>query len=120
MKPDQQRIAIAKACGWKHKLNRSQRWITSNPEGEIKQYSHKDIGKDWPKWCLPDYLTDLNAMHEAEKTLTDKQEYDYQVLICRMFDIGFKSICAPAAQRAEAFLKTLGLWVSNDERKGEP
>ncbi len=60
------------------------------------------------------------AMHEAEKVLTtDKQHETYWVLLVHICDPGDESdynsrwICAhaTAAQRAEAFLKTLGLWV---------
>ncbi len=69
----------------------------------------------------PNYLSDLNAMHEAEKVLvTTKQQWDYQ---CNLFLITcgrkegkfthkecFAVRSATAAQRAEAFLKTLGLF----------
>jgi hypothetical protein len=59
----------------------------------------------------PDYLKDLNAMHEAEKTLGDPQlfiEYEDQ-LSTVMNHVGW---CwhATAAQRGEAFLRTLNLW----------
>jgi len=54
-----------------------------------------------------DYLNDLNAMHEAEKVLTAKQKGRYAHLLTgscgRAWD-------ATATQRAQAFLKTLGLW----------
>lgn len=64
----------------------------------------------WPS-RLPDYLTDLNAMHEAEKVLTGHQWTDYANVLT---DIGPCSrrgmIHATAAQRAEAFLRTVGKW----------
>jgi TnpA family transposase len=57
-----------------------------------------------------DYMTDLNAMHEAEKTLTDAEfsQYAWRVLgdgkiECRAF------FGATAAQRADAFLLAKGL-----------
>ncbi len=57
---------------------------------------------------IPDYLGDLNAMHEAEKALTGEQSWQYVQLLSGYSNEGW---CATAAQRAEAFLRTLGLWV---------
>lgn len=57
---------------------------------------------------LPNYFEDLNAMHEAEKTIkvTDKwRVYKYTLNLMPIDDIH-----ATAAQRAEAFGKTLNLW----------
>jgi len=75
---------------------------------------------------VPDYLNDLNAMHKAEvflfKTDTYQEDhYGYELykvmfgdnltnqsmaILCRCSNF----IHATAAQRAEAFLKTLKLW----------
>lgn len=55
----------------------------------------------------PDYLNELNAMHEAEKVLTLNQHFDYTGRLEKTLN-GF---CAPADQRAEFFLRTLGLWT---------
>lgn len=62
---------------------------------------------------VPDYLNDLNAMHEAEKVLTAGQLETFRENLsdllgdsCRM---GF-AIHATAAQRAEAFLRTIEKW----------
>jgi hypothetical protein len=55
---------------------------------------------------LPDYLNDLNAMHEAEKVLTADQWFEYDRLMPLRDP---QKIHATAAQRAEAFIKTLGL-----------
>ena len=63
---------------------------------------------------IPDYCNDLNAMHEAEKVLTDDEAYAYSRAlqeITRSVIIGSAVISATAAQRAEAFLKTLNLWT---------
>jgi len=61
------------------------------------------------------YFADLNAMHEAEKVLTEDSQWDdYDFWLCRNAKPGelpFKSAThASAAQRAEAFLRTLNLW----------
>ena len=88
MNPEQQRIAIAEACGWKTGYRDPEAW---HP--------------------LPDYLNDLNAMHEAEKTLTDKAHEEFRL---NLYDvIGDDSrliVSSTAAQRAEAFLLTIGKW----------
>jgi hypothetical protein len=99
MTPEAQRITIAEACGWTR-----EGYLWRGP-------THR---KDWPASCraadLPDYLNDLNAMHEAEKVLTNEQEkeYAYQLeAVCCPREYGWH---ATAAQRAEAFLRTLNLW----------
>ena len=85
MTPESQRIAIAEACG-------------------ITGYLHS----------LPDYLSDLNAMHEAEKSeffsagvpASRWERYD-EILhsICG----GFGRAHATASQRLNAFLLAKGL-----------
>ena len=101
MKPEAINQAIAEACGWeKHSSPPACNFYTSPyvwtpPEGGGY---HNDSE-------LPQYTTDLNAMHEAEKVLTDHQWDDY---ICQLGH----AMGATAAQRAEAFLKTLKLWTS--------
>jgi len=103
MKPEEQRIAIAEACGWK----------PSNPRGKWCHPVNWSMAKNgsYEVWVgrdkLPNYLHDLNAMHEAEKILTYEQKYEY----ARQF-IDFELIFATASQRAEAFLRTLNLWTN--------
>ena len=77
---------------------------------------------------LPDYLNDLDAMHEAEKVLTEAQRKSYAANLYKVVfqvgqyeaetfvDIRFAFILsqATATQRAEAFLRTLGLWEENE------
>ena len=65
------------------------------------------IGAD-PHWkCAEDYCNDLNAMHQAEHTLT-------YVQLCRYIDLLIEfspeAAVATSRQRAEAFLRTLGKW----------
>ena len=65
---------------------------------------------------IPDYCYDLNAMHEAEKVLMERLDHwwDYHTELKAlkiMSEYGKGgTIHATAAQRAEAFLKTLNLW----------
>ncbi len=114
MKEEAQRIAIAEACGWK-RFNAEDRkeWYYKDLKGlywqhpTIKSIEHTADG-------LYDYLNDLNAMHEAEKVLTDEQRVEY--VSRQLWGIVPDKhrfahyFFATAAQRAEAFLKTLNLW----------
>lgn len=92
MTPEQQRIAIAEAC----KLHPGDR---------------SGVG-------LPDYLNDLNAMHEAEKVLSEKRIRSYAFILAQVLETSptvdlddqFLNIHATAAQRAEALLRTIGKW----------
>ena len=93
-----------------------------------------EIAEAWPHLCCKDIdgnyvwrgrspeekfdpLSDLNAMHEAEKVLTPEQQTDY---CSQLYFVTFKpgakdrdwqAVSATAAQRAEAFLRTLNLWT---------
>ena len=111
MKPEAQRTAIAEACGWVTDCGyensiRDNAFFGSNPSQGIK----------W-KRC-PDYLNDLNAMHEAEKVLAESQYYDFRQYLkqitmhTKIFMEEHKRavITATATQRAEAFLRTIGKW----------
>ena len=98
--------AIAKACGWTeihdsgvwhhHKL-----WgyppLAPGAGGNSYQY-------------ILDYCNDLNAMHEAERTLTDANMYVMEYHIKAMVRGNGFYFHATARQRAEAFLRTLGKW----------
>jgi hypothetical protein len=63
---------------------------------------------------IPDYLNDLNAMHEAEKILTHDQADSFtEFLWSQNADnvlVDSYIWHATAAQRAEALLKALNLW----------
>ena len=93
-------IAIAEACGWKFD-DSMEMWLSPN-----------DI--HFFPWQLPDYCNDLNAMHEAEGTLTKQQqeEYDYQLseITAPITGERWSLLHANARQRAEAFLRTIGKW----------
>ncbi|MCX8511180.1 MAG: hypothetical protein ORN83_05425 [Chthoniobacteraceae bacterium] len=60
-------------------------------------------------WMIQkDYCNDLNAMHEAEWSLTDDQLWRMARNIERNDEQWY--FRATARQRAEAFLRTLGKW----------
>ena len=120
MKPEAQRVAIAKACGWVEIVDgQYHAWVS--PHGGEHQVAFGRYTRLDKTDILPDYLSDLNAMHEAEKTLTDDQQWDWQNHIVSVLPQRpqFKSLMfyvatATAAQRAEAFLRTLQPIQSND------
>ena len=105
MKPEEQRIAIAEVCGFYGKPNWGLRGLTM-------QHFERS-GFHTP---VPDYLNDLNAMHEAEKTLRQAPQTfqpggigHYSELLHKK--LGAERKCfATASQRAEAFLRTIGKW----------
>ena len=121
MKEEQQRIAIAEACGWKFQHpspnNGSPEWSEMKCNAILCWV--RPGGGSWQLEELPDYLNDLNAMHEAEKVLF--QDYSkWELFVSHLRSIGFRgdSLCdhcvfATASQRAEAFLKTLNLWTES-------
>ena len=93
MTNDQINAAIAEACGWADKPRRM-------PDG-LWYYGH-----------CPDYCGDLNAMHEAEKVLTDDQFKWYTHWVEKLMpETKYRCyLCATARHRAEAFVRSLGKW----------
>lgn len=112
MTEEAQRIAIAEACGWTDIHQPTDKWRP------LRGFANGKLG------VVPDYLHDLNAMHEAEKTLGDMQIKNYvAILTNRSFvqdgDITrircWEALHATAAQRAEAFLRVIGKWEEHDK-----
>lgn len=60
-------------------------------------------------FVLPDYLNDLNAMHEAEKVLTRPQVERYVGCFSNIMDME-EAMRVTAKQRAEAFLRAINKW----------
>ena len=136
MTPEQQNIAIAQVCGWK----RSEKWdyslygrVSKNPSqkvfNRVPAYE-KDECTRRPEE-LPNYTGSLDDMHEAEKSLDVDQEGKYgDALIHQYVHLPENIVCGDkptkrfplncwgyftlahltAAQKAETFLKVLGLW----------
>ena len=94
MNTEKQRIAIARACG-------------EDNDSIVRE-------------LIPDYLNDLNAMYEAEATMNLTDKYQYGKAICKIMNMDteggldvvdiYYACHASAAQRAEAFLRTIGEW----------
>ncbi len=146
MTSNEQRIAIATACGWTRIRNGT-------------GYRTADDAKHGQYQIIPEYCVDLNAMHEAEKVLIDhptdkpassraddsavvryshwlrkivgielrgeevlssvkKPDGERLVLFTHVFPSPwsyFEFTHATAAQRCEAFLRTLNLYQPHPE-----
>jgi len=61
---------------------------------------------------VADSCNDLNAMHEAEKSLAHDIRNRYIDLLGETYSDSWEFATATARQRAEAFLKTIGKWES--------
>ena len=104
-------VAIAEACGWTefHTEDFTEMGVPcfvqmALPPGFIH------IENSMP---LPNYCNDLNAMHEAEKVLTDDQCVFFRTHLRERLEDYPASLYvwhANARQRAEAFLRTVGKW----------
>jgi len=109
MTNEQINITIAELCGWteiSHYTQAVDGWYGYEPE-------------DGPHSQVPDYCNDLNAMHEAEKTLifSERRLFRHWLQKVKSYDLGDDVIIAidecvhaTAKQRAEAFLRTIGKW----------
>jgi len=117
MTPEEQRMCIAEACGWKGPDHPDVRALTKgwcmpekayiDPEGKMR-FIHEQ----------PNYLEDLNVMQDAEKSLTEDQTWQQACSLVnyRAAPAGFPLLSrsevitllrATARQRAEAFLSVI-------------
>jgi hypothetical protein len=107
MNKEKQRIAIAEFCGY---------WfcnVYAKPaHNHDKKKAYHFVNE------LPNYLKDLNAMHEAEKILDYESWNIYVITLANItrkdqhlnWIIPNNCITAPAKHRAEALLRTIGKW----------
>lgn len=108
MTPRAQNIAISEALGWVKGFHETLK-IDVWSKGDMR------AGAD----SLPDHLGDLNLMHAVENTTPYKGEYLHHLSVICYRDSGCigNSVFATAAQRAEAFLKTIGKWQAAESDK---
>jgi hypothetical protein len=126
MNPEKQRIKLAEWDGWKEAFPAKGQAHPETKRGGIllpyhwvNERTHERVAD------LPDYLSDLNAVHELEKRLS-RRDYWYYADIHLLDVVGrdnnarpfggeqASARCATAAQRCEALLKTLGLWEESE------
>jgi len=107
---EEKRIRILIAIGWS--LVNVYQWDESNPSVRLPKQFHVD--KYGVIHNAPDVFSDLNAMHEAEKTLETGLRGRYLLNLERTTNNAeqkaWPEVTATAAQRAEAFGLTLNLW----------
>jgi hypothetical protein len=106
MTPKAQRIAIAEACG-------TMKWSYALAPSYALAFGR------FVAASVPKYTEDLSAMHDAEKVLTDEKNLEYSEALEQVVEGRFMANnaedmrrlrSATAAQRAEAFLRTIGKW----------
>ncbi len=108
MTDEQINEVIAPIHGWDldpeeaHEWESRGSWVKS-PRGQMKG-----------RYEIPNYCTDLNAMHEAEMTLPTLPDNRRSEFRWRLGLICVQPIHATARQRAEAFLRTLGKWEESE------
>lgn len=110
----EQNIAIHEYLGWEKVFIRRNKFV------DVFSWKHKVSGRELRH--TPYYTKDLNAIHKAEKVLTWTQTclmHNYLDEICERpaktsdgcIDMRIKRVWqADAAQRTEAFLKTIEKW----------
>jgi len=105
MTDEQINIAVAKACGWK--------LIEDDPnyEPHFEDPDGYKIAVGLHKHRIPNYSNDLNAIHEAEKTLSEEQWENHNFILCNLVG-GYsktnkEAIHASSRQKAEAFLEAI-------------
>lgn len=113
MTAEAQRIAIAEACGFF--VTRVER----DADGEIKlvwaETPDTWRGKDVRPW-LPDFLNDLNAMHEAERTIGLHGDNFRGRMLRRSwgtYTAFLDSRFLTASERAQALLMTIKKWTND-------
>lgn len=101
--------AIAESIGWKLVHLQEQIELRGVLRGYPPNVECVGVNQEY----VTDYCNDLNAMHEAEKTLNKyQQSVIYSDNLMKIVGYHtFDSAHATAHQRAEAFLRTLNLWV---------
>lgn len=119
MTAEEQRIAVAEWCGWKKIPIPQKAYFDWSVEPEPKTY-----WEECEKTQLPDYLNDLNAIHEATMHAAEIEGTKFQALFqlrlqevverrrrdLNREQIGWWMNNATAAQRCEALLRTIGKW----------
>ena len=104
MTPNEQRAAIAIACG----IVTHDQWgpLYRTPQGLVRD--------------CPDFHNDLNAIAEARKILTPDQQVQFSIevgkIVTRSLRVNqaqwmdFCLIDAASSRQCEAFLRTIGKW----------
>ena len=117
MTDEQINRVIAEACGWTDIDGLSAKGLMGTPPESLCSFNY-----------IPDYCNDLNAMHQAEKCLSEKHMREYIFELHNITDgdmnaqgdfwdrakLYYPVVCATARQRAEAILRALKLWEEEE------
>jgi hypothetical protein len=107
MTDEQINAAIAEACGWTE-CRLVSKVVLSTLRDPVA-YGIPPNGTY--EIACPNYCSDLNSMHEAEKALNSDDIFEtYYLALYETTQSTRWPVCATARQRAEAFLRTLGKW----------
>jgi len=99
MTQEEKQIKLAEAAGWTEISD----WKAAGINGKHPTESWVEV--------IPDYFSDLNAVHELENVLSPLQEVTYWENLLQAHEyMDSRAGCATAAQRAEAIGLTLNLW----------
>lgn len=116
MTPEQQRIACAELDGWRaeacYRIGGCLKNIDPDMSCKCDELNFDD---------MPDYLSDLNAVHALEEKLfvSLEQKDTFVVALCNLLNSDwdnwtdhddFVLLHATAAQRVEAILRATGRW----------
>lgn len=119
MTQEQKRIKIAEVCGWTNVWDSRKYELGFNGYPPNYQGNINDSSK---RVQIPDYFKDLDAMHEAERSVfradigsLDPMKWElwekYTTMLADKFtgeeDVAF----ATAGERAESFGQSLNLWT---------
>jgi len=104
LSPEERRIKVAECCGWERLHMKKPDEALREPNG-IVHYFADEHGLN-----LPDYLNDLNLMHEVENSIHNKS-FDNSEWLSYLHNldkvIHQRRAHATAAHRAEAFVLTM-------------
>jgi hypothetical protein len=119
--PEQKRVLIARFAGWREEpatretpIERDGMKLPNHFGPSVVAWWNTDVKGVWV--TPPDYLNDLNAIHDAEKKLSDEQWEDFADNLLFYTDpnaaySNYSSVrracTATAAQRADALLLCL-------------
>jgi len=119
MKEEKQRISIAEAIGavrgsalgYSH--GQGNEFYIADSDGDFHDLN--DWSKRYRCLRLYDPLNDLNAMHEAEKVIKGTPYWKtYETMLAQIVSGDNGMFHITSAQRAEAFLRTIGKWEETE------
>ena len=109
-------IAIAEACGYQIEPSQAKGgWRLYNEQSETSFWWNCDRPPTLSdvSYRLPNYCSDLNAMHEVWSGLSETEKavfVDELYAVTPSTSYEDRYTGATARQRAEAFLRTIGKW----------